>query len=174
MSEKFVDMLRGEVNALGRTEEVVAEVLKHPQRINELFDLYFQDDEWVRLRVSSSLKRIWRAETDLVKPFIKRWVEKVSEIDQPSTQWTFAQLVEECPDLFSKTQLEKSIEQVKGYLDNSDDWIVLNTSIQSLTTHAKDNAELATWLKPRLKKLTNYSKKSVAGKARKSLEVLAK
>lgn len=172
MAEQFIDMLRGNSNTLGRTEEVVALVIKEPKRINELFDLFFQDDEWVRLRVNSSLKRLWRHDKQSIAPFIDRWITDVASIDQPSINWTFAQMVEECPELLSDKQRAKSTEIIKKYLTSSSDWIVLNTSIQALGTLAKNDPDLASWLKPQLKKLSTNDKKSVARRAAKTLETL--
>ena len=84
MKEAFVEMLRGNSNTLGRSPEVVEDVKAQPDRINELFELYFQPDEWVRLRSSNSLRRLWREDIKWVKPFIQRWINEVSPINQPS------------------------------------------------------------------------------------------
>ena len=84
MAKTFVEMLNEPKNTLGRTEEVVEIVLKDNRRISELYECYFQPDEWVRLRTSSSFKRIWRADVELFRPFIAGFVAKVSKIDQPS------------------------------------------------------------------------------------------
>ena len=92
---KFVGMLDEPKNTLGRTEEVVEMVLEKPELIEYLYQCYFQPDEWVRLRVSSSFKRLWRADEELVKPYIAGFVSKVSKTDQPSINWTFAQMCEE-------------------------------------------------------------------------------
>ena len=174
MDEKLVDMLRGNSNTLGRTEEVVEIVKKDPTKIHELFKLYFQEDEWVRLRVSSSLKRLWRHNPETIRPFMRQWIDEVAIIDQPSTQWTFAQMVEECEKLLTDKQLKESIKHIQGYLESSTDWIVLNTSIQTLTHYATTDNTLKTWLTPKLKKLQNYEKKSVAARAKKALAYLQK
>jgi len=172
MKELFVEMLRGNTNSLGRTEEVVAVILKNPQRVNELFDGFYQDDEWVRLRVNSALKRLWRHDKTLVQPFVTRWTKEVAHIEQPSINWTFAQLVEECPELFTDKEIDSALSTIKQYLTHSSDWIVLNSSIQTLSKRAKDDTALRTWLMPQLKKLTTHDKKSVAGRARKWLTQL--
>ena len=91
MAEPFVEMLRGATNTLGRTEEVTDLVLADPSRAQEVYDLFFQDDEWVRLRAPSASKRLWRADEEIIEPFVEGWVAHVSAIDQPSSQWTFAQ-----------------------------------------------------------------------------------
>jgi len=148
MAEPFVEMLRGATNTLGRTEEVVEIVIAAPERLDELFELYFQPDEWVRLRVSSSLKRIWRHDPVWVAPYVERWTNEVARIDQPSVQWTFAQLLDECPQLFDEAQRTAAIAHVLGYLEHSDDWMVLNSSIESLVPFARDDESLRTKVVP--------------------------
>ena len=44
---------------MGRTLEVVEAVLASPDRMEELYQSYFSDDEIVRLRTSSSIKRVF-------------------------------------------------------------------------------------------------------------------
>ena len=96
----------------------------------------------------------------------------MSAIDQSSVQWTFAQVVHECSQLFTTKQITKSLGIVKGYLENSDDWIVLNTSINTLGAAAKLDVDLRSYLLPKLKELSGHSKKSVASRAKKNLAML--
>jgi len=172
MSEKFVEMLAGATNTLGRTEEAVALVLQSPERIEELYQCYFQPDEWVRLRVSSSFKRLWRADPDLVEPYIPGFIADVSKIDQPSANWTFSQLCLEMQDHLSDRQKKLAIRTMKQYLKNSKDWIVQNATIETLAIWADDSENLKTWLVPRLEKFSQGDKKSVAKRAEKWISKL--
>ena len=82
----------GHPNSLGNTILVVQEVLQNSERIQQLFDCYFSKDEIVRLRVSNAFKRIAKEKPELVVPFLDLFINKISKINQASTQWTFAQL----------------------------------------------------------------------------------
>ncbi len=146
-------------------------VLADPQLIDDLYSCYFQPDEWVRLRVSSSFKRLWRADEKLVQPYIKGFVYHVSTIDQPSINWTFAQLCRELDHLLTPPQRAEAKERLKGYLERSDDWIVQNATIDTLADWAGDTT-LAAWLGPKLRQLTHSRRKSVATRARKRLDQL--
>lgn len=172
MDEPFVEMLRGATNTLGRTDEVAAIALDDHSRAREVYDLFFQDDEWVRLRAASVSKRLWRANPDLFAPFVAGWVEYVSAIDQPSSQWTFAQMCEECDDLLTDDQRDRSIEIVSGYLAEEDDWIVLNSSMSALAQWAQTRPELAATITPHLQRRAKDGRKSVAGRANKALNRL--
>lgn len=172
MSEPFVEMLRGSTNSLGRTDEVTEIVLSDHSRADEVYQLFFQEDEWVRLRAASTSKRLWRADEALFAPFIAGWVDHVSEIDQPSSQWTFAQMCEECDHLLTSEQRDRAIEQLTNYLTTSNDWIVLNSSMKALAQWAQTRIGLAATLRPHLKHLSNDPRKSVSTQAQKILTTL--
>ena len=169
-------MLRGATNSLGRTDEVTALVIADPSRAQEVYDLFLQNYEWVRLRAASTSKRLWRHDRELFAPFVQGWIDHVSQLDQPSAQWTFAQMCDECDecdDALSEGQRDRSIEIVSGYLDEADDWIVLNSSMATLATWAKTRPELAAEITPHLERLTQDDRKSVANRATKALGKLS-
>lgn len=170
--EPFVEMLRGATNSLGRTEEVTALVIDDPSRAQEVYDCFFQDDEWARLRAASTSKRLWRHDSEMFAPFIQGWIDDVSAIDQPSAQWTFAQMCEECDAALTDAQRDRAIEIVKGYLAEGDDWIVLNSSMSTLAAWAMSRPELAAEVAPHLERLSNDGRKSVAKRAVKAMEQL--
>lgn len=63
IAQRFDEMLAGgKPNSLGPTVQVVDLVLADRARLGELFDAYGSDDELVRLRVSSALKRVCAAQ----------------------------------------------------------------------------------------------------------------
>ena len=77
----FEDSLKGgNPNSLGKTLEVVEEVLSNPNKIDELFGCYKSNDETVRLRTSNAFKRIFRAKPELFKKLEKRFIKEVAEI----------------------------------------------------------------------------------------------
>lgn len=171
-AQVFVDMLDEPKNTLGRTEEAVAMALADPSLIEHLYSCYFQPDEWVRLRVSSSFKRLWRADQKLVEPYLEGFITDVAAIDQPSVNWTFAQLCLELDHLLTPDQQATATKRLKQYLETTDDWIVQNSTIETLTHWALNDPKLASWLKPHLQRLTESTRRSVAGRATKALNRL--
>lgn len=173
MKPDFVAMLNEPKNTLGRTEEVVELVLANPELVEDLYQCYFQPDEWVRLRVSSSFKRLWRSNPTLVAPYLGGFVQKVAKIDQPSINWTFAQLCLEMEAHLRPAQRVEAQERLQTYLDTSDDWIVQNNTIETLATWSTTDIDLREWLTPRLAQLAESPRKSVAKRARKWQEKLS-
>ena len=57
--EEFEQMLTGgHPNSLGRTLEVVESVMSDRERLEDLYNCYFSEDEVVRLRTSNAIKRV--------------------------------------------------------------------------------------------------------------------
>ena len=100
MAEQFEAVLTGgHPNSLGRTVEVVDAVLADRAKLAQLYACYFSDDEVVRLRVSSAMKRVTIEHPDWTIEFMDGLQSKVAAIDQPSTQWTLALLFDLTKDL---------------------------------------------------------------------------
>lgn len=173
-TESFEQMLTGgHPNSLGRTVEVVDLILADSAKLEQLYECYSSKDEVVRLRTSNAMKRVWREHPDWLVPYIDRFIAEVSKIDQDSTRWTIAQLFHELGSHLSEEQIERAKVILKKNLEQSDDWIVINNTLETLGGWAKDDPDLKVWLKPHLDRLVEDSRKSVAknaAKLRKALE----
>ena len=132
---------------------------------DDLFRCYFSNDEVVRLRTSNAIKRICQAEKRLVIPYIDRFLTEVSTINQASTQWTLAQVFGLLADDLTPVQTQKATDIMKNNLENHQDWIVLNTTMDTLGRWSLQEASLKSWLIPHLERLAKDSRKSVANKA---------
>lgn len=162
----------GHPNSLGNTVSVVEEVLENPADFDELFNCYFSHDEIVRLRVSNAMKRICKAQKALLIPYIDRFLDEISKIDQASTQWTLSQLFLLLEKELNANQKESALSIMKENLANHDDWIVLNMTMETLGKWAKKDPDLASWIKPHLERLQKDGRKSVMSKASKVLDLL--
>jgi hypothetical protein len=170
MVEQFEAMLTGgHPNSLGRTVEVVDAVLADRDKPGELYACYSSDDEVVRLRVPSAMKRVTIENPEWTMELMDGLQSDVAAIDQASTQWTLALLFDLTKSLQTSAQRDRSLEIMKRNLTHHNDWIVLNTSMQVLHEWSLDDRALADWLTPHLDRLTNDPRKSVAARATKLL-----
>ena len=160
----------GHPNSLGNTIEVVDEVLANQALFDELFNCYFSEDEIVRLRVSNAMRRICTVEPNYLVSYLGRFLDEISQIDQPSTKWTLAKLFEMLETYFSPAQFEQAISIVKHNLTTETDWIVLNNSMEALAKWAKSDKGLMEWLHPHLERLSKDERKSVSKRASKLLD----
>lgn len=168
MPESFVAQLTGgHPNSLGNTIAVVDAVLSAPKRMDELYACYQCEDPVVRLRTSNAMKRIAKQRIDLLVPLIDGLLNDIATIEQASTQWTLASLFDALRPHMDPTQTKRAKAIMQDNLRNWDDWIVLTTTMQVLTTWSDEHQELRAWLKPELTRLQSDSRKSVAGRATK-------
>ena len=161
----------GHPNSLGNTVEIVTEVLQNPSIFDELFQCYYSKDEVVRLRVSNAMKRICRKNEEMLLPYIDKFVDSISKIDQASTQWTLAQLFLMLEKRLSNKQRKKAEEILKTNLAYHQDWIVLNMTMETLGLWAKKDETLRIWMEPHLSRLSKDPRKSVSKKAVKTLQL---
>ncbi len=170
----FESMLsEGKINSLGRTIEVVDIVLKDQAKFEELYQCYFSDDEWVRLRVSNAMKRVHEEHPEWFDEYIDKFLTEISKIDQPSTKWTFATLMLWHRKRLSDRQLQTAKDIIKRNLTKDDDWIVQNNSMEALHTFSKNDEALKKWLIPELTKRAKDERKSVARRAQKYFDDLS-
>ena len=173
MAEHFEQMLTGgHPNSLGRTVDVVEAVLAKPERFDELFACYRSVDAVVRLRTSNALKRIEARRHDLLLPYIDRLIGEIGALDQASVQWTLAQLFAKLKSDMSAAQRGAAQAVMQRNLATWEDWIVLNMTMETLSSWAGDDDGLRDWLRPHLERLADDPRKSVSAKARKALDRL--
>ncbi|MBX9471675.1 hypothetical protein [Microcella sp.] len=158
----------GHPNSLGNTVSVVDEVLADHSLLPELVACYRSDDAVVRLRVSSAVKRVAQQRPEWVAAHLDDLLGWVAEINQASTKWTLSTLFVLLDAHMTLRQREQAIVLMQANL-HYDDWIVQNTTAESLAHFARQRPELAAWLVPELLTLTDSRHKSVAGRARKLL-----
>ncbi len=171
--ESFESVLTGgHPNSLGRTVEVVDAVLAAPERFADLFGCYASDDPVVRLRTSNAMKRIAAQRPELLVPYIDRFIAQVGAIDQASARWTLAQLFAALARFMTPEQRVAAQILMQRNLSECTDWIVLSTTMETLTEWAADDSGLAEWLRPRLDSLSHDDRRSVAKRARKLLATL--
>lgn len=169
----FETMLTGgHPNSLGNTVEVVDIILADKSRLDELYQCYFSDDAVVRLRVSNAMKRICREHPDWLVPYLDKLLADIANINQASAQWTLAQLFLWLQNDMTAAQKQRAVAVLQENLNSSDDWIVQNNTIETLSTWAKTDESLKLWLIPRLETFAVSGRKSVAGRAKKMLLIL--
>lgn len=172
-TESFAEMLTGgHPNSLGRTVEVVELVLAEPERLDDLYACYASADEVVRLRTSNAFKRVSRERPEWLVPYLDRFLTEITGLDQASAQWTLAELFGTLASAMTPEQRERATAHLQHNLTQHNDWIVLNTTMQTLAEWAEEDAALRVWLLPHLERLQADSRKSVAGRARKLLAKL--
>lgn len=166
----FEDALTGgHHNSLGNTVAVSEQVNADRSLLPELINTYASDDEVVRLRVSSALKRVAWEHPDWIHEEINSIMDWVERLKQPSAQWSVGQMLLAAGPLLSTLERERAIALMKSHIEESGDWIVLNHTMETLAQWAVDDSELETWLVPHLSRFAADSRKSIAKRAERLL-----
>ena len=166
----FEDALTGgHHNSLGNTVAVSEQVNADRSLLPELINTYASDDEVVRLRVSSALKRVAWEHPDWIHEEINSIMDWVERLKQPSAQWSVGQMLLAIGPLLSTLERERAIALLKSHIEESGDWIVLNHTMETLAQWAVDDSELETWLVPHLSRFAADSRKSIAKRAQRLL-----
>lgn len=143
MKEKFEIMLSGgHPNSLGRTPELVDIILNDKASLDSLFECYSSSDATVRLRVSNAFKRIFRQKPNWFAGYVDKFQLLIPTLNQPSAEWTLAQLHLEFCDLLTKEQTTTAINISKEQLKDSKDWIVIIPTMNFLQAMAKEDEAL--------------------------------
>ena len=164
----------GHPNSLGNTVSVAQDVIANRSLLPELIATYSSEDEVVRLRVSSALKRVAWAKPDWVHHELDAVLHWVVALQQPSAQWTIAEILLTLGPMLSSSQRTNATNIMKAHLGASGDWIVLIKTMETLADWATTDAALRGWLLERLGELGKESRKSVAQKALRLHEALSR
>ena len=175
MKEKFETMLRGgHPNSLGCTLEVVDIILNDEESLDYLFECYSSNDATVRLRVSNAFKRIFRRKPNWFVGCVNKFQSLIPTLNQPSAEWTLAQLHLEFCYLLTEEQKATAINISKEQLENSKDWIVIIQTMNFLEKMAQEDNGLRNWLLIKLALISKDKRKAVSKKATEILKSLNK
>lgn len=161
----------GKSNSLGRTGEVIDKVLKNRNRLNELFDCLFSDNEWVRMRAGDGLEKVCRVRPGWLEPYVERLLGEVARIDQPSIQWHLAEILGEIE--LDPGQKERAFEWLRERLsEEKPDWIVARRSMETLVKYVHKGDISKETVRPFIEKQTGHHSKATARVAAKLLSEL--
>lgn len=126
------------------------------------------------MRAGDALEKVCRQRPEWLAPDAERILDDVGAVDQPSVQWHVAQILGHVKAWLSADQAVRAIRLLQHNLVTSGDWIVLNTTMDVLTTWARGDSALAAWLAPHLERLPGDRRKAVAKRAAKRRAELAR
>jgi hypothetical protein len=83
----------GARRSIGRSNQVVAQVLAHPNLFPHLFDGLASGDEVLRMRAADALEKITTRRPKLLQPFKKKFLAIASSAIQQEVRWHAALLI---------------------------------------------------------------------------------
>ena len=151
--------------SIGRSQEVVSDVLADPGQFSLLFDAMLGPDP-VRMRAADAVEKITRRRPDLLQGLEGRVLTEVAAIGQQEVRWHVAQLL---PRLaLTPPQRARAITILRGFLDD-DSRIVRTFAMQALADLAEHDEPMRRWVRPLLAELTRTGTPAMRSRGRKLL-----
>jgi len=131
----------GDRRSLGRTNSVVAQVLRKPQLFSELLQCMWSDDAVIRMRAADAAEKISLEKPELLQPFKAEILGLADESRQQEVQWHMALMI---PRLqLTGTERRRAADRLKEYLEGRSS-IVKTHALQGLLDLAGEDQEMRT------------------------------
>jgi hypothetical protein len=149
--------------SIGRSEEVVADVLADPRQFRVVFDAMLVPDPVVRMRAADAVGKITRRRPDLLVGLEDRVLTEVAAPGQPEVRWHVAQLL---PRLaLTPPRRARAITILRAFVDD-DSRIVRTCAMQALADLVGHDEQMRRWVRPLL---TRTGTPAMRGRGRKLL-----
>ena len=159
----------GDLRSIGRSEEVVSDVLKSPDLFGILIMGIDVDDPCVCMRASDAIEKVSLKHPEYLRPHKKYLIEQLAKSKQKEVRWHLAQIV---------TRLDLNGEEERAIVDILMPWfkdgssIVKTFAMQALAGIAVNNSKLRPAILKKLKELTATGTPAMRARGRKLLEEL--
>lgn len=159
----------GDRRSIGRSHEVVAEVLADPSLFDAVFQGMLAPDPLLRMRAADAVEKITITRPEHLRPYKQALTEKIANVDQKEVRWHFARM---CPRLpLTAKERRQVAETLTGYLHDHSK-IVKTFAMQALADLAARDAGLLQMALTHLKELTLTGSPAMRNRGRKLLSKL--
>lgn len=170
MSQALEKLKGGDLRSIGKSNEVVQDILKTPSLFEEVFKGLLADDPVIRMRSADVIEKVSKVHPEYLQPYKDRLIKEVSEVNQQEVRWHLAQM-------FSYLELDReeitivaNILSLWINLENSK--IVIVNSIQTLAEFAKKDKSIRPMVLRKLENIIKNSSPSVASRGNKLIKEL--
>jgi HEAT repeat protein len=171
----MIDILKklegGDLRSIGRSEEVVQDVLADPGLFEELLQGMLHEDPGIRMRSADAVEKVTHLHPEYLHPHKDLLLTQIAKIEQQEVRWHVAQII---PRLdLTVPESEAAIEILKGYLED-DSRIVRTFAMDALAGFAERNPELQPWVLTLVEEMVEIGSPSMQARGRKLLARLRK
>jgi HEAT repeat protein len=150
--------------SIGRSNEVVADVLRHPSRFASLFAGMLSDDPLIRMRAADAVEKISATHPRYLFPYKKKLMNQVARTGQQEVRWHVAQMI---PRLnLNPRERTQAVKILLEYLQDRSS-IVRTFAMQALGDLAGEDGTLQKRIVPLLRKLTATGTPAMKSRGRK-------
>ena len=156
----------GNRGSIGRSNEVVAQVLAYPAYFPDLFEGLSSDDPVIRMRVADAVEKISAQRAELLQPFKRKLLAIASSCTQQEVRW-HAALILPRVTLTSKERAV-ALDILFDYLRGKSS-IVKTFAMQALWDLAAGDPKLKAQIIPLIEELTLVGTPAMRARGRKLL-----
>ncbi len=170
MNDLLKKLTGGDRRSIGRSEEVVAEVLADPALFPLVFEGMLSDDPLIRMRAADAVEKISANRPEYLQPYQSRLIEEVAGINQQEIRWHVAQML---PRLkWNAIEQLQVVELLLDYLKDSSK-IVKTLAMQALADLAEQEENLRPQVTNLLEELTQTGSPAMQSRGKKLLRRLS-
>jgi len=159
----------GDLRSAGKSELVVKQVLSKPGLFEDVVNAIFTDDAGTRMRASDAIEKITREHPEWLKPYKKRFLNDIVNIEQKEVRWHTAQVL---PRLnLTILEREKVYKLMLQYLDDKSS-IVRTFAMQALTDIAIQESKYVNKVRKLIKSLMKNGSPAMKSRGKKLMIIL--
>lgn len=159
----------GDRRSIGKSNEVVAEVLANLKLFDAVFSGLQSDNQVLRARVADAIEKITRRRPELLLPYRTKLLGPLARLDQMEVRWHVAQLLPRVR--WNKSERQRVLRILMDYL-NDPSRIVKTFAMQALADLARQAPDLRPRVLVHLRKLTRTGTPAMKARGRRLLEEL--
>ena len=129
----------GDRRSIGRSNDVVALVLKKPELFDVLISGMALDDPLVRMRCADAAEKVTVVHPEYLRPYKRTLIEDLSRLEQKEVRWHVAAMLARLP--FTAKEQQRVIEILLAYTNDRSS-IVKTIAMQSLADLAMRDEKL--------------------------------
>ncbi len=170
--KRFALMLRGgDRRSIGRSKQVVTQVLDQPKSFPEVIECLWSDDPLVRMRGADAAEKISAQRPDLLKPFKAELLGLADETTEAELRWHLALMIPRLP--LAHPERKRAIARLRYFLNDRSS-IVKTFAIQGLVELSQDDPNLQVEMVDLLEQFCCTGTPAMKARSRKLLKQLQK
>jgi hypothetical protein len=159
----------GDRRSIGRSNAVVAQVLRQPALFRTLFDGLHHDSAVVRMRAADALEKITARRPEWLAPYKPALLQLMAASKEQELRWHAAQMLPRLPLTSAERAMAVSI--LREYLKDKSS-IVKTCAMQAMADLAQDDAHLRADTIVLLQEMTQTGTPAMKSRGRKLLKLL--
>ncbi len=169
MLEVLNKLAGGDRRSIGKSNEVVADVISDPSLFEVVFNGMLSDDPLIRMRCADAVEKITVKHPEYLQPYKEKLIKQIAKSEQQEVRWHVAQMV---PRLdLTREESGFVFEILLDYLNDKSN-IVKTFSMQAMADLAERDASLRSQVIPLLEELTSTGSPAMKSRGRKLLQKL--